>query len=76
MGAVLFPGVALAQTPDRWAPPDRALWDIMIRAIDEVPMSKGSHARIDQIIDGVQREAITREIQAKAKEKEKTEAKP
>ena len=56
---------ALGQERSGWVPPDKELWDSMVRALEDVPMSKGSHFSIDQILINVLREAQIREARAK-----------
>lgn len=48
-----------------WSPPDRDLWDAMTRALDDVPMSKGAHVAVDQILQSVQTEAQMRAMRVK-----------
>lgn len=57
---------AQAQQARTYAPPDRELWDAMVRALSEVPMSISAHQNVQRILSDIQREAQTREA-AKAK---------
>ena len=58
---------AYAQQP-AYAPPDRELWDAMIRALSEVPMSVSAHQQVQRLLGDIQREAQMREA-AKARSK-------
>lgn len=55
-----------AQGASPYAPPDEELWGAMIKAFDELPVSKSAHGQIDMIAGNVQRAAQARKAQAQA----------
>lgn len=64
---LIFVAPASAQSAPPYAAPDRELWELMNKALDDIPMSMSAHQQIQAIIANVQREAQMREARAKAK---------
>jgi hypothetical protein len=56
---------ALAQD---YAPPSRDLWNQMVQALQQLPMSATAHQQMSQILQGVQAQALR---EAKPQEKPK-----
>ena len=59
----------VASAQDRWAPPDKDLWEAMSRALHDLPMSLASHHGIEQILQQTQTEAQNRALRAKLPER-------
>lgn len=41
-----------------YAPPSRDLWNQMVQALQQLPMSAAAHAQMSQILQGVQAQAL------------------
>ena len=63
---------ALAAMPavaqQAYVPPDKDLWDAMVRAVDDLPMSAAAHRQAQDIFANVQREAQMRAARPKPME--------
>lgn len=75
LGISLFAsGSALAQSAPTYASPDRELWEALVRALSDVPMSLSAHQQVQQMLAGVQQQAQLREARAKAAAEAKAKA--
>lgn len=63
--ALLLLSATSVLAQERWAPPDQDLWNTMVRALHDLPMSLSAHQGVDQILQQIQREAQTRALRAK-----------
>ncbi len=55
-----------AHAQQQFAAPDRELWEVMAKALSDVPMSLSAHQQIQAILNNVQREASIRKAKAEA----------
>lgn len=70
--AAAFSSPSFAQSAQPYTAPDKDLWDIMARALDDLPMSTSVHQQVQSILAGVQREAQVREMTRAAAKKDET----
>jgi hypothetical protein len=63
---VMFASPAYAQQPQFYPVADRDLWEAMVKALDDIPMTLSAHQQVHQIMTNVQTESQRRKVASEA----------